>query len=58
MRLSVEFSGRRGVEWYSHSAERKDFQSRILYPEKLLFRTEETKSFPQKQKLKELIITK
>ena len=27
MRLSVEFSGQRGVEWYSHIAERKDFQS-------------------------------
>ena len=38
---------------------RKDLQPRLLYPAKLLFRTEgQIKCFPEKVKLKEFIITK
>ena len=37
----------------------RDLQPRLLYPAKLSFRIEEQiKSFPDKKKLKELIITK
>ena len=37
----------------------KDLQPRLLYPAKLIFRIEgEIKSFPDKVKLKELIMTK
>ena len=37
----------------------RDLQSRLLYPAKLSFRIEEhIKSFPDKKKLKEYIITK
>ena len=37
----------------------KDFHSRLLYPAKLSFRMEgQIKCFPDKVKLKELIITK
>ena len=37
----------------------KDLQPRLLYPEKLSFRTEgQIKCFPDKIKLKEFIITK
>ena len=37
----------------------RDLQSRLLYPAKLSFRIEgQIKSFPDKKKLKEFIITK
>ena len=36
----------------------KDLQSRLLYPAKLSFRVGQIKSFPDKKKLKEFIITK
>ena len=37
----------------------RDLQPRLLYPEKLSFRIEgQIKSFPDKKKLKEFIITK
>ena len=37
----------------------RDLQPRLLYPEKLSFRAQmQIKSFPDKQKLKEFIITK
>ena len=37
----------------------RDLQPRLLYPAKLSFRTEgQIKSFPDKRKLKEFIITK
>ena len=37
----------------------KDLQPRLLYPAKLLFRIKgQIKSFPDKKKLKEFIITK
>ena len=37
----------------------RDLQPRLLYPAKLSFRTEgQVKSFPDKKKLKEYIITK
>ena len=39
--------------------ESRDLQPRLLYPAKLSFRIEgEIKSFPDKKKLKEFIITK
>ena len=37
----------------------RDLQPRLLYPEKLSFRIEgQRKSFPDKKKLKEFIVTK
>ena len=37
----------------------RDLESRLLYPAKILFRTKgQIKSFPDKKKLKEFIITK
>ena len=51
-------AGQRGVGWYIQSAERKKYQPRILYPEKLSSKNEgELESLPNKQKLREFITT-
>ena len=45
--------------WYIKSVERKNFQTRTLYPARLPFRIEgDIKSFPDKQKLEEFITTR
>ena len=62
--LSADFSkdtlqARRDWQELFKVMESKDLQSRLLYPAKLSFRIKgQIKSFPDKKKLKELIITK
>lgn len=58
--LNRNFSGQKGVAQYIQSAEnKKNFQPKICYLERLLFRfEEEIRSFLDKQKLKELATTK
>ena len=64
IRLSADFSAetlQARREWHDivKVLKRKNLQSRIVYPERLSFRTEgETKKFLDKQKLKELINSK
>ena len=64
IRLSADFSkenlqARRGWQETFKVMKSRDLQSRLLYPAKLSFRIEgQIKSFPDKKKLKEFIITK
>ena len=64
MRLSADFSketlqARRGWEEVFQIMKGKGLHPRLLYPAKLLFRMEgQIKSFPDKVRLKEFIITK
>ena len=64
IRLSADFSketsqARRDWQEIFQVMKGKDLQPRLLYPEKLSFRTEgQIKSFPDKGKLKEFIIIK
>ena len=64
MRLSADFSqetleARRNWQEIFKVMKRGDLQPRLLYPAKLSFRMEgHIKSFPDKEKLKEFIITK
>ena len=64
IRLSADFSketlqARRGWKEVFKVMKGKDLYPRLLYPAKLSFRVEgQTKCFPDKVKLKELIITK
>ena len=64
IRLSADFSkemlqARRGWKEVFKVMKSKDLQPRLLYPAKLSFRMEEqVKCFPDKEKLKEFIITK
>ena len=64
IRLSADFSKetlQAGRDWQEMFKVMKstDLQPRLLYPDKLSFRTEgQVKSFPDKRKLKESIITK
>ena len=52
-------AGQKGMAGYIQCAESKNMQPRILYPARLSFKTEgESKSFPDKQKLKEFVTTK
>ena len=62
IRLSADFSketlqARRDWQEIFKVKKSKDLQPRLLYPEKLSFKGE-IKSFPDKTKLKEFIITK
>ena len=62
IRLSADFSeetlwSRRDWQEVFKVVKSKDLQPRLLYPEKLSFKGE-IKSFPDKTKLKEFIITK
>ena len=62
--MSVDFlketlQARRDWEEIVKVMKSRDLQPRLLYPEKLLFRIKgQIKSFPDKKKLKEFIITK
>ena len=56
--FSRNFAGHKGVAQYIQSAERKNFQLRILCQEKLTFRIEEERELQDKQKLKEFITSK
>ena len=63
IRLSANFSketaGQRDWQEMFKVMKSRDLQTRLLYPAKLSFRIEgQIKSFPDKQKLKEFIITK
>ena len=64
IRLSADFSeetlqGRRGWKEVFKVMKGKDLHPRLLYPAKVSFRMEgQIKCFPDKFKLKELIITK
>ena len=64
IRLSAEFSketlqARRDWQEVFKVMKSKDLQPRLLYPAKLSFRMEgQIKCFPDKEKLKEFIITK
>ena len=64
IRLSADFSketlkARRDWQEIVKSRENRDLQTRLLSPAKLLFRIErQVKSFPDKKKLKNFIITK
>ena len=64
MRLSADFSKetlQAGRDWQEMFKVMKStgLQPRLLYPDKLSFRTEgQIKGFPDKKKLKEFIITK
>ena len=64
MRLSADFSketlqARRGWQEVFKVMEKKDLEPRLLCPEKLSYRIlGQIKSFPDKKKLKEFIITK
>ena len=64
IRLSADFSketlqARRDWQGIFKVMKSRDLQPRLLYPEKLSFRTEgQIKCFPDKVKLKEFIITK
>ena len=64
IRLSDDFSketlqARRDWQEIFKVMKRKDLQPRLLYPAKVSFRMEgQIKSFPDKKKLKEFIITK
>ena len=64
IRLSVDFStetlqSRRGWHDIFKVMKGKNLQPRIFYPVRLSFRSDgEIKSFPDKQKLKEISITK
>ena len=63
IKLSAEFSKEtcrpEGVAWYTQSVERKQPTTEILCPAELSFRLKgETKSFTDKQKLKEFSTTK
>ena len=64
MRLSADFSketlqARRGWKEVFRVMKGKDLHPRLLYPAKLSFRIEgQVKSFADKRKLKEFIITK
>ena len=63
-RLSADFSkgslqARRDWQEIFKVMKNRDLQQRLLYPAKLSFRIEgQIKSFPDKKKLKEFIITK
>ena len=64
IRMSADFSketleARRGWQEIFKLMKNRDLQPRLPYPAKLLFRVEwQIKSFPDKKKLKEFIITK
>ena len=64
VRLSADFSKetlQAGSDWQEifKVMKSRDFQPRLLYPAKLLFRIKgHIKSFPNKKKIKEFIITK
>ena len=62
-RLSADFSketlqARRDWQEIFKMMKSRDLQPRLLYPAKVSFRIKQIKSFPDKKKLKEFIITK
>ena len=57
--LSRDLAGQKGLAWYSQRAEWEKYAAKNLYPGRLTFRIEgEIKSFQEKQKLREFVITK
>ena len=63
MRFTVDLvteTGQARREWHDifNVLNGKNMQPRTLYPARLSFRIGEIKSFPDKQKLKELVTTK